>query len=206
MKSALWTWGLPAGVVLVLVIAAVAKRGSGPEPVAEAAAVAPAVEDGAAEPVKPPQAAKPADAAKPAEGDEKPATAVSKSADDRRVLLQTVGTLTAVHAFQTYLNIGFVADGKAKGTYTDRDARKVLDTVLKLQDAVDDKLAAVSKTELDKDDRASLEDMRSVSDLLHKQAKELEAYWDSGKEEDEARYEDVRKDSWAALNRLMGSR
>jgi hypothetical protein len=142
------------------------------------------------------------EAEKPAE----PAAAgtAQPKAEDRRQLLETVGALSAVHAFQTYLNLGLIADGKAKGTYTDRDARKMLDSVLGLQDCVDQKLSALAKTDLDKQDRNTLDDMRTLSDLLRKQGKELEAYWDSGKPEDEARYESVRKDTWAVLNRLMG--
>src|SRR5205823_3882058 len=75
--------------------------------------------EGAAEPAKP--ADPPATGAKPAEADQ-------KAGAERGRLLEAVGCLTSAHCFQTYLNIGFIADGKAKGTYTDADARKVLDS------------------------------------------------------------------------------
>jgi hypothetical protein len=207
MNRILWTCGLPAIVVVVFVIFAFARHGSAdakPNPTQEPESAAGVEPARAADAMKPDSAK--AGATKPAETAPATAAPVKNPLDDRRVLLETVGTLTAVHAFQTYLNIGLIADGKAKGSYTDRDARKVLDSVLRLQDSVDQKLASVGKTELAKDDRDSLEDMRTVSDLLRKQAHELETYWDSGKEADEARYEEVRKDSWAALNRLMGGR
>jgi hypothetical protein len=204
MNRILWTCGLPAVATVVFVIFAFTRQGNAdakPNP-------KPEPEPAAAEPAKLVEAAKPAKAEDAKIVEAKPAAAAPAKdlPEDRRVLLETVGTLTAAHAFQTYLNIGLIADGKAKGTYSDRDARKILDSVLRLQDSVDGKLAAVNKVELAKDDRASLEDMRTVSDLLRKQAKELEAYWESGKEADEQRYEEVRKDSWAALNRLMGAR
>jgi len=32
----------------------------------------------------------------------------------------------------------------------------------------------------------------------------LQAYWDSGKEEDGAKYDNTRKDSWAAIGKLTG--
>jgi hypothetical protein len=203
MNRILWTCGLPAVAIVVFVIFAFTRQGNAdakpnpaPEPAPAAAEPAQLVD------------ARPARAEEAKVAEVKPAAAAPAKnlPEDRRVLLETVGTLTAVHAFQTYLNIGLIADGKAKGTYSDRDARKVLDQVLRMQDSVDEKLAAIGKTELAKDDRASLEDMRTVSDLLRKQAKELEAFWESGKEADEVRYEEVRKDSWAALNRLMGAR
>jgi hypothetical protein len=128
----------------------------------------------------------------------------AKTAEERRQLLETVGALTTAHCYQTYLNIGLIADGKAKGTYTDKDAYKVLDSVLSLLNSVDRKLATLGKIELDKQDRDSLEQMRDLADLLRQQGKELEAFWDSGKDQDAARYESVRKDSWAAIGKLTG--
>ncbi len=127
-----------------------------------------------------------------------------KTAEERRQLLETVGVLTSAHCYQTYFNIGLIADGKANGTYTDKDAYKLLDSVLSLLDSVDRKLAALSKIDLDKEDRESLEQMRDLSALLRQQGKGLEAFWDSGKDEDAAKYESIRKDSWAAISRLTG--
>ena len=118
--------------------------------------------------------------------------------------LETIGALAAAHYFQTYLNIGFIADAKAKGTYSERDAYKVLDSVLAVLNSVDRKLARLDKVELDREDRASLDQMLQLSALLRRQAKELQTFWDTGRDEDAAQYEKVRKDSWAALSSLMG--
>jgi hypothetical protein len=134
--------------------------------------------------------------------------AASASAEDskadRRRLLETVGALTAVHCYQTYLNIGLIADGKSKGTYNKQDAYQVLDSILSLQSSIDRNLGGLSKLDLDKRDLESLEQMRDLSALLRQQGKDLKAFWDSGKEEDAARYDDTRKDSWAAIGRLTG--
>jgi hypothetical protein len=102
------------------------------------------------------------------------------------------------------LNIGFIADGKAKGTYTDRDARKVLDSVLSLLRSADQKVEALEKIELDKNDRERLEQLRAVSALLRQQGKELQAYWDGGKEENATKYESLRQSAWATMSKLMG--
>jgi hypothetical protein len=128
----------------------------------------------------------------------------AKDALERRQLLEILGALTAAHGYQTYLNIGFIADGKAKGIYSEKDAYKLLDSVLALVSSVDRKLAALDKIDLDKEDHASLEQMRQLSSLLRKQAKELQVFWDTGKDEDAAQYESVRKDSWTALSKLIG--
>src|SRR5207248_3878369 len=140
----------------------------------------------AAEPADPPR---PGDAAKPG-------VAPKKAEAERAQLLETVGCLTAAHYFQTYLNIGFVAEGKARGTYTDKDARKVLDSVLSLLNSTDAKLEALGKIDLDKDDRERLEQMRAASALLRQQGKELQVYWETGKDENAAKYESLRKNAW----------
>jgi len=128
----------------------------------------------------------------------------SKSAQERRQLLETVGALTSAHFYQTYLNIGLIADGKAKGVFTDRDADKVLDSVLSLLSSIDRNLAALAKMDLDKRDLDSLDQLRDLSALLAQQGKELKAFWDGGKEEDAARYDDARKNSWATIGKLTG--
>ena len=120
--------------------------------------------------------------------------------------METIGALTASHCYQTYLNIGLIADGKSKGNYSDKDAYKVLDSVLSLLDTVDRKLGQLAKADLEKDDRNSLEQMRKLSALLRQQGKVLQAYWDTGREDDAAKYEDIRKDSWAVISKLLGIR
>jgi hypothetical protein len=128
----------------------------------------------------------------------------SKAAQERHQLLETIGTLTGAHCYQTYLNIGLIADGKAKGTYSEKDASKVLESVLSLHSSVDRNLSILAKMELDKQDRDNLEQMRDLSALLRQQGKELKAFWDGGKEEDATKYENARKDSWAAIGRITG--
>jgi hypothetical protein len=119
-------------------------------------------------------------------------------------LLETIGTLTSAHYYQTYLNIGLIADGKARGTYTEADAVKVLESVLSLLKSVDRKLEALGKMDLGKEDRESLKEMRALSALLRQQGEELQVLWVTGKEEDAAKYEQTRKTSWTAVSRLMG--
>jgi hypothetical protein len=136
---------------------------------------------------------------------ESPRAAVDpKNLGDSRQLLETVGTLTAAHLYQSYFNINFLSDGRAKGIYTDKEATQLLDSVLSVVDSVDRKLAALGKIELDREDHDSLEQMRDISDLLHRQGRQLQTYWESHNEADAAKYEEFRKDSWAAISRLMG--
>ena len=126
------------------------------------------------------------------------------NAGQHRQLLETVGILTAAHCYQSYLNIGLLADGRAKGIYTEKEASRLLDSVLSVLDSIDRRLAVLGKIDLGKEDHDSLEQMRDLSDLLRRQGKQLETFWGSGKDEDAAKYEDDRKDSWAAISKLTG--
>src|SRR5262249_53509847 len=74
--------------------------------------------------------------------------APAKTNTERDHLLETIGSLTSAHYFQTYLNIGFVADGKAAGTYSEKDARRVLDSIMSLGNSLDRKLEGLDKIEL----------------------------------------------------------
>ncbi len=117
--------------------------------------------------------------------------------------LRTIGTLTAAHFFQTYLNISLIAEGKAKGTYTNEDAHKVLCSVLSLVDSVDQQLESLGQRTLDPEDRASLQQMRAISELLRRQGAELQTCWDSGQDQDTSRYESLRQVSYTAISKLM---
>ena len=222
MKRSHWTLGL--AVMLAAATGTFLARGGnsdkkGPSPAAEEAQLPVAGAAEASKPVDPPNtgdAAKPAlaqakaaDTAKPVDPSNtrnasKPGLAHAKAVDERGRLLETVGCLTAAHYFQTYLNIGFIAEGKAQGTYTDKDARKVLDSVLSLLNSTDEKLEALGKIELDKGDRERLEQLRAASALLRQQGKELQVYWETGKDENAAKYESLRKNAWATISKLMG--
>jgi hypothetical protein len=197
MHRARWTSSILAILLAVAVIALLARRGNvsaGKEEAPKSTPVSAAQAE-----------ATPATSARPAPENPKPAEGASTSAaTPDPSSLQTIGTLTAAHYFQTYLNIGFIADGKGKGTYTNEDARKVLRSVLSVVDSVDRQLEAFGKRTLDKEDRDSLEQMRAISALLRQQARELQAYWDSGHDQDAARYESLRANSYAAISKLMG--
>ena len=61
-----------------------------------------------------------------------------------------------------------------------------------------------SISHLDKEDRERLRELQTVSDLLRQQGKELQTYWDTGKDENAAKYENLRKNAWTTMTRLMG--
>jgi hypothetical protein len=149
------------------------------------------------------RAAAPAASTKPADASPAEAASASTAPPDPNSL-ETIGALAAGHYFQAYLNIGFVADGRSKGIYGEEDSRKLLVSVLSVVDSVDRQLESLGKRSMAKEDRKSLEQMRAISTMLRQEGRELQSYWDSGRDQDAARYENRRKDSYAAISQLMG--
>lgn len=133
-----------------------------------------------------------------------PAEETKTIAEERGQFLETIGTLTPALYFQTHLNIGFIADGKANGTYSDKDARQALDSALSVLESTERRLEALDKVALNKDARNKLEQLQAVSALLRQQSKELRGYWESGKEKEAAEYENLRKNARRAIHSLMG--
>jgi hypothetical protein len=122
----------------------------------------------------------------------------------RQQLLHTVGALAAAHLYQSYLNIGFLADGKAEGTYEEKDAVQILSSVVGLMDALNQQLDAVAKFDLDQEDRKSLEECREISALLRQQADELQAFWRTGDKKHGEKYDSLRQQSWQRVSKLLG--
>jgi hypothetical protein len=124
--------------------------------------------------------------------------------DTRFLLLETLGSLAGSQLYQSYLNIGFIADGKAEGTYEEADIQQILHSVLALMDTLDKKLDQLLKLDLNKDDRESIQEIRRLSKLLRQQADELQAYWKSGDKATGDKYEKARKEAWAGISKLLG--
>ena len=195
MKRPLWIAALSAGLVVVAGSTFLAAHGRTDPPAKDDPAVSTPADEAA-------QAA-PEEASPPAAESAKPVES-HKAPDPRAQMLETVGALAAAHYFQAYLNIGFLADGKAKGTYTEQDALHILRSVVSLLNSLDKRLAALEKAELSREDRQSVEQLRAASALLRQQAHELETSWKTGKDEDVARYESLRTNAWATISNLMG--
>jgi hypothetical protein len=123
---------------------------------------------------------------------------------NERTLLETIGTLSAAHLYQAFLNIGMLADGRAQGTYNEKEAAEVLQTVVTLVKTVDAQLISVTKLELAKEDREAMEQLRKISLLLQQEADELSAFWKSGDEARGSKYQKLREEAWQSLSKVLG--
>jgi hypothetical protein len=128
----------------------------------------------------------------------------SPPAEPRAQLTETVGMLSGLYLYQTYLTIGLLADGKAERVYDEKTARSVLATVVGPLDAVDKQLTVVGKLAQTDADRRAVEQLRTTVALLRRQSQELTAFWDTGNPAAGARYEATRQEAWKQITALLG--
>ena len=122
---------------------------------------------------------------------------------ERQLLLETVGLLAASQVYQGYLNIGLIADGKATGAYSEKQARQIIESVTGLMETSDKNLEKVGKLELSKDDRAALTKLRQLNNLVRRQALLMQEFWRTGNKDYTASYDRIRKESWEGISKLL---
>src|SRR5262249_34940975 len=130
---------------------------------------------------------------------EKPAA----PADTQATLTETVGLLSGLYLYQSYLNIGLLADSKAANIYEEKAVRHVLASIITPLDAVDKQLEKIGKAARTTADRDAAERLRGVVALLKRLGGELTTFWDSGRPEDGARYEATRQEGWKQISTLL---
>lgn len=197
-------------VALATVIVVVATVGTGVFFVHRALARSELPPAGKAEP--PARDAKPAAPARPPDSLPVPRDPVPREpgATPREVALEALGGLTAAHLYQSYLNIGMLADAAENEVYGADDAKKLLTTILAWMDNVDQQLVRLAETNLEPDDKKRVTQVRQLTTLLRTQAKELRAYWDvpesdaDGKKDHEMKFHKAREDAWSGIRELLG--
>jgi hypothetical protein len=125
------------------------------------------------------------------------------NASQKERFLEALGALSSAHLFQSYLNIGLLADGVESEAYTTKQAEETMRSIENMMDQVDAQLGKLTKTTLEPDDHAALEQIKAVAVMLRLQAKFLQDYWKSGDQADAERYHEVRNAAWKALGKIM---
>jgi len=124
--------------------------------------------------------------------------------------LEAMGGLTAAHLYQSYLNIGMLADAAENDVYSTDDAKKLLTTILAWMDNVDGQLVRLADANLEPDDQKRVTQVRQLTTLLRAQAKELRAYWEApesdaeGRKEHEMKFHKAREAAWNGIRELLG--
>ncbi len=119
-------------------------------------------------------------------------------------LSETVGLLSGLQLYQTYLNIGLLADARAEGLYEASELAQLLGSVVVPLDIVEKQLAKVAALKgLNNEDAAAINRMRKIASQLKQQGKSLQAFWDTGVEDHSKKYEDARQTAWKELDDLL---
>jgi len=141
-------------------------------------------------------------------GPNEPGQAVAQR--DQAVIV--VDNLLDAHLHQTFLNIGYLADGVEAGLYSDEDAKEYLTEITELMDAVDGQLNHLSDIGVRGDGLKRQGRARQVTLLLRAQAKELRAYWDipekdkEKKKEQRMKYDKAHEEADKGLSELLDAK
>ena len=125
-------------------------------------------------------------------------------AENPAVLTETVGLLAGLQLYQTYLNIGLLADARAERLYEAAEVALLLGSVMTPLEKVENQLEKVAGLKaLAEGDAAAVARMRKVAGLLREQGKSLQAFWDTGVADDGKKYEEARQAAWKELSDLL---
>lgn len=140
-------------------------------------------------------------ATQPAPPHVQPNAVTTHASNDR--LLGALGGLSAAHLYQTYLNIGMLADGVEGDIYSAEEGQKLLDTVIAMMETADNQLISVHGSNLKPEDQQALEHTRHLAALLQVQARELRSYWQTGEKDHATKFQKTREAAWAGIKELL---
>ena len=126
-----------------------------------------------------------------------------KAIDPNETLLEAIGTIGGVQLYQTYLNIGFIADGHGQGIYSEEEARELLATVIVPLDRIAKQFDSVKRVAADQDDKKALERLAKISAILKDEGARLTAFWTTGTDEDANRFEKTRQQAWKEISSFL---
>ena len=122
----------------------------------------------------------------------------------RERYLEALGSLTASHLYQTYLNIGLIADAVENEQMELAEAEKTLAHVVRLMTVVEKQLEQVAGTDLDPGDRDALKHIRQLCDALRSQTAALQSYWATDDLDQAALFHEARTKAWTGINAMLG--
>ncbi len=139
----------------------------------------------------------------PVKSIEKPLVPPAQSTSKDRYL-EALGSLTAAHLYQSFLNIGLLADAVENEQMDVEEAEKALSHITRFMTLVDDQLNQLAKTDLDTNDRDALQGIRKHTELLRTQASALRSYWMTGDLDDAEMFHVAREEVWAGVSTILG--
>jgi hypothetical protein len=118
--------------------------------------------------------------------------------------LEALGSLTAAHLYQSFVNIGLLADAVESEQLEIAEAEKTLGTIVRLMTVVETQLDQIANTDLDANDEEAMRKIRAQAETLRSQAAALRAYWANGEAEQIAAFHDARAKAWSGIRDMLG--
>src|ERR1043165_3071665 len=94
----------------------------------------------------------------------------------RERLLESVGSISSIYLYQSYINIGLLADAAKNETYAKEQSTAVLSTIVSLVQTVDSQMQKLENVGLDAEEVDAVKQVRKISDLLISQANHLQTH------------------------------
>jgi hypothetical protein len=213
-----WLFGL-AGLFLVVASAAAVVVVKYLGQIAEAALAKPAQPNAGANAMKPVAAAPAKEEAKTqdrishrvveglatASKEELDTGTVTETKTQRDLFLQTTALLSVSHLYQTYLNIGLLADARENEVYGETEALAMLQQVTGTLGLVDGQLDKIQETKLEDGDRKDVGRVRALATALKALAESLKSYWNNPGKERASQYKKARAAAWEQIKPLLGN-
>jgi hypothetical protein len=136
-----------------------------------------------------------------------PAVTPDPAADSSEVesrLLLTVGALAGQNVYVTYAYIGTVADGYANKVYSADQVQELMKEVVGLCSVAHDFMQNLAESKITADDRATIEHMAGILDLLRQEADALSSFAKSESKKDLDAYDAARSAAWPQIQSALG--
>jgi hypothetical protein len=117
---------------------------------------------------------------------------------------QLIGILTASYLYQSYLNIGYLADATSGGVYSEDEAIEQVDGLIGVIGGVRDELQAYSKYMQSESDLLYVENLVKIADILLQEAGALQRYYQTGDEDYARDYLEFNDVAQRAISQLLG--
>ncbi len=115
----------------------------------------------------------------------------------------SMGNFGAAFLYQTYLNIGMIADIWTQNIYSPDDAKSLLNTNLSFLKTSRKIVKELTDFSITQEDRGTFLEMISIMDDLTGETESLLKYIASRAQNDINQYETFRKQAWTKISKLM---
>ncbi len=121
----------------------------------------------------------------------------------RERLLESVGSVSSIYLYQSYLNVGLIADGVKNDTYTKEEAGELLNTIVTLLQTVDAQMQKLENIGLDEEEVAAVKQVRNISGSIKAQTIHLQNHWKTGDKLSLDQFNQSRHESWNELRTVL---